>query len=387
MAELFERHDKSSFEIFAYSHGHEDRSGLSMRLRDAFNAFIDLRETTDDEAAKRIKADRIDILVELKGYTKDARTGISARRPAPVQVSFIGFPGTMGASFIDYILCDPFVLPLDQQPFYSEKIVHLPDCFQPNDTKRLISNLTPTRAECGLPEQGFVFCSFNNTYKITPEFFDIWMRLLTAVPGSVLWLLEANDLVKENLRTEAIKRGVEPGRLIFAQRESSPEHLARHRLADLFLDTLPYNAHTTASDALWAGLPVLTCAGNTFAGRVAGSLLQAVGLPELITFSPAAYETLALRLAREPALLQGLRHKLLGNRLNAPLFDIARYTRHYEAALTQMWETWANGQEAMSFAVPTLSTEPTVSAAPPIKRIAYLAVRSAKARYSGGAWR
>ena len=345
MAELFERHDKSSFEIFTYSHGHEDRSGLSMRLRDAFDEFIDLREMTDDEAAKRIKADRIDILVELKGYTKEARTGISARRPAPVQVSFIGFPGTMGASFIDY---------------------------QPNDTKRLISK-TPTRAECGLPEQGFVFCSFNNTYKITPEFFDIWMRLLTAVPGSVLWLLEANDLVKENLRTEAAKHGVEPGRLIFARRESSPEHLARHRLADLFLDTLPYNAHTTASDALWAGLPVLTCAGNTFAGRVAGSLLQAVGLPELITFSPAAYETLALRLAREPALLQGLWHKLLGNRLNAALFDIGRYTRHYEAALTQMWETWANGQEAMSFSVPTLSTEPAVSAAPPIKRIAYLA--------------
>ena len=226
-------------------------------------------------------------------------------------------------------IADPFVLPMDQQPFYSEKIVHLPHCYQPNDSKRLISNITPTRAECGLPEQGFVFCSFNNTYKITPEFFSIWMRLLIAVPGSVLWLLDANELVKDNLRREASARGADPNRLVFAPRQPSPEHLARHRLADLFLDTLPYNAHTTASDALWAGLPVLTCAGDTFAGRVAGSLLQAVGLPELVTFSPAAYEALALRLAREPALLQDLRHKLLGNRLTAPLFDIARYTRHY----------------------------------------------------------
>ena len=327
---------------------------------------------TDAEAAKRIKADRIDILVELKGYTKGARTGISARRPAPVQVSFVGFPGTMGASFIDYVIADPFVVPMDQQLFYSEKIVHLPDCYQPNDTKRLISNITPTRAECGLPEQSFVFCSFNNTYKITPEFFDIWMRVLTAIPGSVLWLLDANDLVKDNLRGEAVKRGIDAQRLVFAPRQPSPEHLARHRLADLFLDTLPYNAHTTASDALWAGLPVLTCAGGTFAGRVAGSLLQAVGLPELIAFSPAAYEAMGLRLARDPALLQGLRHKLLGRRLKAPLFDITRYTRQYESALTQMWETWANGHEPTGFAVPrSLLAAPVASTAPPIERIAY----------------
>jgi protein O-GlcNAc transferase len=257
MAELFERHDKSCFEIIAYSHGPEDGSELGARLRGAFDEFVDLRTMTDAEAAKRINADRIDILVELKGYTKGARTGISAQRPAPVQVSFVGFPGTMGASFIDYVIADPFVAPMDQQPFYSEKIVHLPDCYQPNDTKRLISNITPTRAEYGLPEQSFVFCSFNNTYKITPKFFDIWMRLLMAIPGSVLWLLDANDLVKDNLRGEAVKRGIDAQRLVFAPRQPSPEHLARHRLADLFLDTLPYNAHTTASDALRAGLPVL----------------------------------------------------------------------------------------------------------------------------------
>jgi len=374
MAELFERHDRSSFEIAAYSHGPDDRSELSTRLRAAFDEFTDLRAMTDTEAAKRIKADKIDILVELKGYTKSARTGIAARRPAPVQVSFVGFPGTMGAPFIDYVIADPFVLPMDQQRFYSEKVVHLPDCYQPNDSKRFVSNITPTRADCGLPEQGFVFCSFNNSYKITPQFFDIWMRFLMAIPGSVLWLLEANDIVKDNLRGEAVRRGIDAQRIVFAPRQPSPEHLARHRLADLFLDTLPYNAHTTASDALWAGLPVLTCAGDTFAGRVAGSLLHSVGLPELVTFSPAAYEALGLRLAREHALLQGLRHKLLGNRLNAPLFDIARYTRHYEAALTQMWERWANGQEPMGFAVPpSLTAGPAASSAPPIKRIIYQA--------------
>jgi protein O-GlcNAc transferase len=379
MAELFERHDKSCFEIVAYSHGPDDRSKLSARLREAFDDCVDIRAMTDDEAARRIKADRIDILVELTGFTKGARTRIAAQRPAPVQVSFIGFPGTMGAGFIDYVIADPFVLPMDQQAFYSEKIVHLPHCSQPTDTHRLISSITPTRAGCGLPEQGFVFCSFNNTYKIAPEFFGIWMRLLTAIPGAVLWLLDANDPVKDNLRGEAGARGVDPNRLVFAPRLPSPEHLARHRLADLFLDTLPYNAHTTASDALWAGLPVLTCAGDTFAGRVAGSLLHAAGLPELVAGSPAAYESMALRLAREPALLQALRHKLLGNRLNSPLFDIARYTRHYETALTQMWETWANGHDPVGFAVPPSLPAWPVPAAAPIEGSPTAHVRSAKA--------
>lgn len=350
-AELFERHDRSRFEIVAYSHGKDDRSELGQRLREAFDDFIDIRAMRDDEAATRIKADGIAILIDLKGYTKGARTGIAARRPAPVQVSFLGYPGTMGAPFIDYIIADPFVLPMDQQTFYSEKIVHLPYCYQPNDSKRLIANITPTRAECGLPEQGFVFCSFNNGYKITPEFFGIWMRLLQTVPGSVLWLLDSNDLVKDNLRREASRHGVDPARLVFAPRLTPPEHLARHRLADLFLDTLPYNAHTTASDALWAGLPVLTCAGSTFAGRVAGSLLNAMDLPELITHSLSDYEGMARRLAREPASLQGLRLRLLGNRLSAPLFDTPRYVRLYETALTQIWERWASGKGPQAFAV------------------------------------
>jgi protein O-GlcNAc transferase len=213
--------DKSCFEIVAYSHGPDDRSELLRRLRGAFDDFIDIREMTDEEAARRIKADRIDILVELKGYTKGARTGIAARRPAPVQLSFVGFPGTMGADFIDYVIADPVVLPMDEQAFYSEEIVRLPHCYQPNDTKRLIANISPTRAECGLPDEGFVFCSFNNTYKITPAFFDIWMRLLTAVPGAVLWLLNTNGLVKDNLRREAAARGVDPNRLVFAPRQTS----------------------------------------------------------------------------------------------------------------------------------------------------------------------
>ncbi|WP_091681184.1 tetratricopeptide repeat protein [Methylocapsa palsarum] len=364
MAELFERHDKTRFEIIAYSHGPDDFSALGARLRAAFDEFVDVRALSDDAAAARIHADRIDVLIELKGYTKGARTGISARRPAPVQVNFLGFPGTMGATFIDYIIADPFVLPFDQQEFFSEKIAHLPHCYQPNDTQRVISELTPTRAACGLPEHGFVFCSFNNTYKITPDFFDIWMRLLANIPGSVLWLLDANALVKDNLRKEAARRGLDPDRLVFAPKQASPEHLARHRLADLFLDTSPYNAHTTASDALWAGLPLLTYAGETFAGRVAGSLLRAVGLPELVTDSPAAYEAMALRLASAPGLLQTFRHRLLGNLRRTPLFDIEAYTRHLEAALTQMWETWANGGEPRAFAVapspgaPARHTEP-----------------------------
>jgi len=374
MAELFERHDSSKFEIAAYSHGPDDHSEIGARLRAAFDRFVDLRAMTDEAAAARIHADKIDILIELKGYTKDARTGISARRPAPVQVSFVGFPATTGADFIDYVIADPFVLPMDQQGAFSEKIVHLPYCYQPNDSRRQISAAAPTKAECGLPEQGFVFCSFNNAYKITPAFFDIWMRLLKEVPGSVLWLLDANDLAKTNLCNEASSRGVDPDRLVFAPRQASPDHLARHRLADLFLDSLPYNAHTTASDALWAGLPVLTCAGATFAGRVAGSLLHAVGLPELVTSSTQDYEALALRLAREPEFLQGLRRRLLGNRLTAPLFDAALYARCYEAALTEMWATYVSGREPRAFAVALgEAAAPPAEAAEPIRRTAFLA--------------
>jgi protein O-GlcNAc transferase len=372
VVELFERHDKSRFEIFAYSLNRDDHSELSERLRSAFDHRVELHDCTDEAAARRIHADAIDILVDLKGYTKDARTGIMAYRPAPIQVSFLGFPATMGADFIDYIVADPIVLPMDQQCFFDEKIVHLPHSYQPNDSKRLVADLAPTRAECGLPDGAFVFCSFNNSYKITPSFFDIWMRLLAAVEGSVLWLLETNELVKDNLAREATARGIDPGRLVFAPKRPVPDHLARHRLADLFLDTLPYNAHTTTSDALWAGLPVLTCMGETFAGRVAGSLLHAVGLPELVTRSLEAYEALALRLAREPYTLAGLRDKLLTNRLAMPLFDSASYTCHFEAALAKMWNAWAKNEAPRAFAVADAPAEPPKRPAPRIERIPYL---------------
>ncbi|HLH10430.1 MAG TPA: tetratricopeptide repeat protein [Methylovirgula sp.] len=351
IAELFERHDRSRFEIIAYSHGEDDGSEIRYRLGRAVDRFVDLHELDDRAAAQRIYDDRIDILVELKGYTQMARSEIAAFRPAPVQVNYLGYPGTMGAEFIDYIIADPITLPMDAQEFYDEKIVHLPDCYQPNDSRRRVADRTPPRAECGLPDTGFVFCCFNNSYKLTPKFFAIWMRLLAAVPGSVLWLYDANALVKGNLRKEAEKAGIDPARLVFAPRAGVAEHLARQRLADLFLDTLPYNAHTTTSDALWVGLPVVTMIGEAFAGRVAASLLCAAGLPELVTKTPAEYEALALKLAREPALLAEIRAKLNANRPTCPLFDCARYTRHLEAAFTRMWEIWTQGCAPQAFAV------------------------------------
>ncbi len=350
MAELFERHDRSRFEVAAYSYGREDKGAMRDRLLKGFDRFIDMRLMTDDQAAQKIYDDGVDILIDIKGYTTGGRVGIPARRPAPVQVNYLGYPGTMGGDFIDYIVGDPFVLPFGQQAFFSEKIVQLPDCYQPNDTTRTIAP-TPARADCGLPEEGFVFCCFNNTYKITPLFFDIWARLLKAVPGSVLWLLEANLGVKENLRREAQNRGIDPARLVFAPRKQLPEHLARHRCADLFLDTLPVNAHTTTSDALWAGLPVLTCAGKTFAGRVAGSLLTSIGLPELITTDIKEYEALALQLVQDPLRLAALREKLEKNRLTTPLFDIKRLVGNLENAYETMWNIWQKGAPPRAFKV------------------------------------
>lgn len=351
MAELFERHDRARFETFAYSYGYDDRSEMRQRLIGAFDHFVEFHSVGHVDAARRIHDDGIDILIDLKGYTGGTRTEILVNRPAPIQVNYLGFPGTMGADFIDYIIADLFVTPTEHQPFYSEKIVQLPDCYQPNDTKRQIAERIPTRQECGLPEQGVVFCSFNGAYKFSPPFFDVWMRLLKAVPGSVLWLLATKPLVEDNLRREAVARGVAPERLVFCPGMNLPEHLARHRQADLFLDTLPINAHTTASDALWAGLPLLTCAGETFAGRVAGSLLHAVGLPELITNSMAEYEARALQLATEPAKLAELKAKLARNRLAAPLFDIDRFTRGLEAAYVRMWEIWRAGEPPRPIAI------------------------------------
>jgi len=354
IAELLEKHDRSRFSIIGYSISKDDHSSIRHRLVRAFDDFVDLRMMAYPDAAQRIYDDKIDILVDLKGHTQDARTPILAYRPAPIQVNYLGYPGTMGASFIDYIIGDPIVAPMEHQRYYDEKIVHLPHSYQPNDTKRHISEDVPTRAECGLPEGAFVFCCFNNTYKLTPIVFDIWMRLLRRIPHSVLWLIEANDVVKENLGREASARGVDPARLIFAPKMPVPVHLARHCHADLFLDTLPVNAHTTASDALWAGLPVLTCLGETFIGRVAASLLRAIGLPELVTSTLQEYEKLALELATNPAMLTDVKRKLASNRLTTPLFDIDAYTRDLERAYVHMDETWRSGGHPEAFAVADL---------------------------------
>ncbi len=348
MAELFERHDRSKFETFAYSFGFDDGSDMRQRLIKGFDRFADVFPLTNQEIAQRIYDDQIDILIDLKGFTGDSRTGVMAFRPAPIQVAHVGYPGTMGAKFIDYMIADPFVAPAEHQRFFDEKIVHLPYSYQPNDSKREISSRTITKSECRLPENGFVFCSFNGSYKITPDIFGVWMRLLKAVPGSVLWLLSTASATESNLRREAAARGVEPERLIFAEGLTLPFHLARHRLADLFLDTLPICAHTTASDALWAGLPVLTCVGGAFVGRVAGSLLNTMGLPELISYSLAEYEMKAMELAHNPRKLLDIKTKLDNRRLLSPLFDIVRYTRDLEDAYIYMYDLRTSGQAPRS---------------------------------------
>ena len=351
MAELFECHDRDRFEVFAYSYGPDDHSPMRARLAAAFDRFVDIRARSHHEAAELIRAEGVDILVDLKGYTHHARPAISAYRPAPVQVSYLGYPATMGADFIDYIIVDPFVVPSSQQPFFSERLVHLPRSYQVNDRRREVADARTSRRDVGLPAEGLVLCSFNNSYKISPVFFDVWMRLLRAVPGSVLWLLEANPQVAGNLRSEAEKRGVDSGRLIFAPLAPPAEHLGRHRHADLFLDTLPCNAHTTASDALWAGLPVVTCCGDTFAGRVAGSLLMAIDMPELVTTSLEEYEQAALALARSPQRLIALRRKLQNNREASALFDLPKLTGNIEAAYARMWQTWLAGQTPAAFSI------------------------------------
>ncbi|HET7033940.1 MAG TPA: tetratricopeptide repeat protein [Casimicrobiaceae bacterium] len=338
MAGLFEAHDAARFEITAVSFGPETNDPMRARLRRAFPRFLDVRERGDRDIARTLRELEVDIAVDLKGFTANSRTGIFAFRAAPLQVNYLGYPGTMGAPYIDYIIADRFVIPRDRESHYTEKVVRLPDVYQVNDAQRRIAEATPTRAQAGLPESGFVFCCFNSNYKITPEMFAIWMRLLERVPGSVLWLLEANALAQQNLRREAQRRGVAPERLVFAPTLPADEHLARHRLADLFLDTRPVNAHTTASDALWAGLPLVTCTDDAFASRVAASLLHAVGLPELVADDPQEYEAIALRVATTPTLAAELRARLAQNRGTHPLFDTDRHRRHLEAAYTTIWD-------------------------------------------------
>ena len=343
MAELFETHNRSKFELFAFSFGPEKADGMRVRVAAAFDHFLDVRTQLDKDVTLLSRELEIDIAVDLKGFTQDSRTNIFALRAAPIQVNYLGYPGTMSAEYIDYLIADRTLIPESSRQYYTEKIVYLPDCYQVNDAQRRIADKVFTRKELGLPETGFVFCCFNNNYKITPATFDGWMRILKQAEGSVLWLFEDNISAANNLRLEAIERGIEAERLIFAQRMPLSEHLARHRLADLFLDTLPYNAHTTASDALWAGLPVLTCMGESFASRVAASLLNAIHLPELVTSSQEEYEALAIELATNPEKLELIRQKLEQNRLTTPLFDTQLFTQNLEEAYRLMYERYKDG--------------------------------------------
>jgi predicted O-linked N-acetylglucosamine transferase (SPINDLY family) len=351
-AGIFECHDRTHFETTAISLGPDDGSEMRRRIKAAFERFVDVRAMSDGKVAAMLRELEIDIAVDLKGYTAALRTGIFAHRASPIQVNYLGYPGTMALPFIDYIIADRVVIPEENRVHYSENVICLPHSYRPSDSKRRIAEDTPSRSVAGLPETGFVFACFNDTYKIGPEMFDVWMRLLRAVDNSILWLPDDNESTSDNLKREAAARNVNPERLVFAPRCSSEEQLARQRLADLFLDTLPYNAHATASDALWAGVPLITCSGKTFPARVAASLLYAVGLPELVTSSLAAYENLALALARDPARMAAIKTKLICNRDAESLFDTVRFTRYLEHAYRTAWERQQAGLPPASFAVP-----------------------------------
>ena len=336
IAELLERHDAARFELIGFSFGPDKDDAMRRRIKAAFDTFVDVQGSSDRQIALLSREYGIDIAVDLKGHTQDSRPGIFAARCAPTQAQYLGYPGTMGADYMDYLIGDGIVTPAAAQGDYVEKLVRLPHSYQANDSQREISSRIFTRQEMGLPQSGFVFCCFNNSYKILPAVFASWMRILKAVDGAVLWLLADHPLAAENLRAQAKARGVAAERLVFAARLPLAEHLARQKLADLVLDTLPYNAHTTASDALWAGVPILTCMGKAFAGRVAASLLQAVDLPELITGNAEEYESLAIELARDGAKLDVLRARLAQNRLSAPLFNAKLLARHLESAFMAM---------------------------------------------------
>ena len=340
-AGIFESHDRSRFVLSAFSSGPRTGDEAQMRIQHAFEDFVDVRNLPDREVAALARHRGIDIAIDLGGHTADSRTGVFALRAAPVQASYLGFLGTMGSPYMDYLLADPTIIPPESREFYSEKIAYLP-VYQANEGRRNSGRIF-SRQELGLPESGFVFCCFNNSYKITPRMFSLWMRILDRAAGSVLLLYAENDDVKRNLREEARLRQIDPGRLVFGERLSLPDYLARYRAAGLFLDTAPYNAGTTASDALWTGLPVLTLEGKTFAGRVGASLLCALGIPELVTHSESEYEALAVRLAHEPEVLARIATKVESHRSASTLYDISLFTRNLETAFTKMHATRMNG--------------------------------------------
>ena len=345
LAGVLRHHERSNFEIHSYSYGLNKSGEWRQRALTDVEHFHDVANYSDDQIVELARSHQIDIAIDLKGYTTDTRSALFQYRLAPIQINYLGYPGSMGTDFIDYMIGDPLAIPDEQRQFYSEKIIYLPDCYQPTDNKRLIPQVYTKREDFGLPKNGFVFCCFNNNYKISPREFDIWMRLLTKVEGSVLWLFESNKSAKENLRKEAQKRGVEKNRLVFAKKLPQAEHLARHRHADLFVDTFNYNAHTTASDALWVGLPVLTKAGEQFAARVAASILRAIDLPNLVTTTEADYEQLALELSTEPKKLDAVRKELKRNIKSKPLFDTGRYTRNLEKGLQMAFDDYFEGND------------------------------------------
>lgn len=340
MAGLFEHHDRSKFEITAFSFGPYRDDEMTRRISSYCDRFLDVSADRSEDIVKLSRDLEIDIAIDLKGFTQGMRLDLFAHRLAPIQINYLGYPGTMSASYIDYIIADKILIPQGNEKYYSEKIIHLPNSYQPNDLKRKISDKIYTKSELGLPEKGFIFCSFNQSYKIQPDIFDIWMRVLATVKDSVLWILEDMEIAINNLTNEAAKRGIDANRLIFAKRMPLEEHLARQKLADLFLDTLPCNAHTTCSDALWVGLPIVTLAGKSFASRVSASLLNAIHLPELITDSKEEYEAKIIELATNEQKLKDIKSKLNQNRLTTPLFDIKNYTKHIEKAYQIAYEKY-----------------------------------------------
>jgi predicted O-linked N-acetylglucosamine transferase (SPINDLY family) len=343
IAGLFENHDKSKFEVTAFSFGKNDSSEIRERIHGACDDFIDIQSLSDEQILDIARKKEIDIAVDLKGFTQNERTGAFSQRLAPLQINFLGYPGTMGTSYIDYIIADSVVIPHEQENAYVEKIIRLPHCYQPNDDKREIEDKKISREEYGLPAGSFVFCAFNNVYKITPDIFSIWMNILQKTPDSVLWLIKPHETAAKNLYNEAEKRGIKKERIIFSPFEKPAQHLGRHKLADLFLDTFPCNAHTTASDALWAGLPLVTCQGQSFASRVASSLLTALDMPELITHDLQQYEDKALFYAHNKKSLIELKEKLSHNRIHSPLFNTKLYTSSIESAFIQIHENMLSG--------------------------------------------
>jgi predicted O-linked N-acetylglucosamine transferase (SPINDLY family) len=344
LAGLFEHHDRSRFETIAIALGPDDDSEMRARLKSAFDRFIDVHDKTDLEAARLVRELGVDIVVDLAGFTTGCRPAILAHRPAPLQITYLSYPGIAKKAFIDYILADPVVIPEDQRALFGQPIVDLPGTYLGYDSSQKISGNPPTRLEQGLPNDGVVFCAFNNTFKIGPELFGIWMRILRQSDNSVLWLSGTSDAAVANLRHEAEARGIDADRLCFAPyMKSRADYLGRYRLADLFLDTLPFNAQTTACDALWAGLPVLSRLGSTFVGRVAASVLGVMGLPELITHSEEEYEALALKLAKNPSMIADLKNKVALNRHTCRIFDPERFRRGIEAAYEAIYERYQKG--------------------------------------------